>query len=184
MANRRTYDRAPTSRDAPTSSDATASRDAGRDAPDGALAGVASDAQSGALSRPGVWMHPSDQAAAATLALAALVAIGMTWLVLGGGRGQLVDVDRVERRPLEFRLDVNQATWPELALLPGIGETLARKIVASREQDGAFREADDLLRVSGIGPKKLAALRPYLLPLQPAGFAAGSLHEGDTIAGG
>ncbi len=53
------------------------------------------------------------------------------------------------------RLDLNHATFEELTHLPGIGLTLAKRIVAARP----FRSVDDLDRVSGIGPGKLAALR-------------------------
>jgi competence protein ComEA len=51
-------------------------------------------------------------------------------------------------------------------LLPGIGETLARRIVASRETDGPFRNHTDVLRVQGIGPRTLERIRPYFSPLE------------------
>jgi competence protein ComEA len=57
-------------------------------------------------------------------------------------------------------VDVNRATAAELTALPGIGPALAARIVASRETEGPFRTADDLLRVAGIGPAKLEAIRP------------------------
>ncbi|MBM3321999.1 ComEA family DNA-binding protein [candidate division WOR-3 bacterium] len=56
-------------------------------------------------------------------------------------------------------LDLNRADAPELEALPGIGPELARRIVAYREQHGRFNSPDELRRVSGIGPKRLAALR-------------------------
>jgi len=55
--------------------------------------------------------------------------------------------------------------WPELAQLPGIGESLGRRIVESRRQDGPFIDHDDLRRVQGIGPRTLERLKPYLCPL-------------------
>ncbi|HEY1064654.1 MAG TPA: helix-hairpin-helix domain-containing protein, partial [Pirellulales bacterium] len=55
-----------------------------------------------------------------------------------------------------------RAEWMQL---PGIGEILASRILASREAHGPFTRHDDLLRVSGIGPKTLAKLKPFLLPL-------------------
>jgi competence protein ComEA len=57
-------------------------------------------------------------------------------------------------------VDVNRATAAELTALPGIGPALAARIVASREAEGPFRAADDLLRVAGIGAAKLEAIRP------------------------
>jgi len=50
-------------------------------------------------------------------------------------------------------------------LLPGIGEMLARRIVESRREHGLFVDHEDLLRVKGIGPKTLQAMRPFLLPI-------------------
>lgn len=70
-------------------------------------------------------------------------------------------------------LQLVRSSWPELAQLPQIGETLARRIVESREADGPFLDHDDLLRVRGIGPKTLEGIRPYLLPMPDAeGLAA------------
>ena len=55
-------------------------------------------------------------------------------------------------------VDVNRASIQELQALPGIGPVLAERIVQSRAEDGPFRVARDLLRVSGIGPAILARL--------------------------
>ena len=57
------------------------------------------------------------------------------------------------------------AEWLELALMPNIGEQLAKRIVADRTQRGPFKELEDLLRVRGIGPRTLETMRPFLLPL-------------------
>jgi competence protein ComEA len=66
--------------------------------------------------------------------------------------------------PIEnLQLDPNQATLREWASLPGIGLTLAGRIVAARTQQGGFREKKDLLLIHGLGPKKVEALRPYLI---------------------
>jgi competence protein ComEA len=59
-------------------------------------------------------------------------------------------------------VNVNTATVEELQLLPGIGETRARAIVAAREQRGGFKSVDELVAVKGIGEASLARLRPFL----------------------
>ena len=66
-----------------------------------------------------------------------------------------------------------QAAWPELSLLPNIGEQRAKDIVASREHDGSFLDINDLQRIRGIGPKTVEGLRPYLLPIPDAENVAG-----------
>lgn len=66
-------------------------------------------------------------------------------------------------------IDVDRASAAELERLPGIGPSLAAKIVAERERNGPFRGAEALLRVPGIGPRKLERIRPYLAaPRAPA----------------
>jgi DNA uptake protein ComE-like DNA-binding protein len=61
-----------------------------------------------------------------------------------------------EKIPLG-NIDINTATEKELTTVPGIGHVMAARIIAARP----FRSADDLKRVSGIGEKKYAQIRPY-----------------------
>ena len=60
------------------------------------------------------------------------------------------------------RLDLNTATAEELAELPGIGESLAERIVTYRQENGAFIDVEELRSVYGIGEKKLEAIRAYI----------------------
>ncbi len=64
------------------------------------------------------------------------------------------------------------ATVAELLRLPKVGPALARAIVADREAKGPFHTLQGLDRVSGIGPKLLEAIGPYLA------------FQGGTTAGG
>jgi competence protein ComEA len=100
------------------------------------------------------------------MVLVGLAATVGWWLSQGGWRGQLIEVDRAPPQSAAFQVDINQADWPELAELPGIGRTLAERIVECRRADGPFVDLDDLARrVRGIGPKTLDKLRPYLQPM-------------------
>ncbi len=56
-------------------------------------------------------------------------------------------------------LNLNTATAEELETLPGIGEELARRILAYRTERGGFESIEELLNISGIGEKKLEDLR-------------------------
>ena len=57
------------------------------------------------------------------------------------------------------KLDLNQATVEELDALPGVGPAIARRIVAFREKNGAFKRIEDLMNVRGIGEKTFLRLR-------------------------
>jgi competence protein ComEA len=118
-----------------------------------------------------------DQAAVASLMLFALVGMGVYWFVHGGHRGELIEIDRAGPLTARYLVDINAAGWPELAELPEIGETLARRIVESRAAAGPYGDHEDLLRVNGIGPRTLEKLRPYLLPMPGQEEVAGG---GDT----
>jgi competence protein ComEA len=114
---------------------------------------------------PRLVLRRADQAAAALVLAASLATIGLWWLWQGRIRGRLIDIDQAAPVAVDFKIDVNQADWPELALVPDIGEQLARRIVENRRQNGPFRDLDDLRRVRGIGPRTLETMRPFLLPL-------------------
>lgn len=55
-------------------------------------------------------------------------------------------------------VNINTASAAELERLPGIGPALAAAIVEERQRGGPYATPEDLLRVSGIGDKKLAKL--------------------------
>jgi len=114
---------------------------------------------------PRLTLRRVDQAVAAVFLALALAAIGGHWLWQGRLRGRMIDIDRVDPLTIKLQIDVNEAQWPELALMPDIGPELARRIVSDREERGPFRDLDDLRRVRGIGPRTLEAMKPYLLPL-------------------
>jgi competence protein ComEA len=114
---------------------------------------------------PRLVLRRADQAVAAMLTAVSLAAIALWWAWQGQFQQRLIDIDRAEPIAIEFKIDVNRADWPELALMPNIGEQLARRIVADRAERGPFRDFADLRRVRGVGPKTLDSMKPYLLPL-------------------
>lgn len=72
--------------------------------------------------------------------------------------------DTAARRAL---LDINQATNEQLEALPGIGPVLAQRIIAYREKHGGFKSVNELRNISGIGPKRLAAIRDLVIVDSP-----------------
>ncbi|BAU57263.1 helix-hairpin-helix domain-containing protein [Halorhodospira halochloris] len=53
-------------------------------------------------------------------------------------------------------VDINSANAAELTTLTGVGPTLAEAIIEHRDLHGPFNSADDLTKVSGIGPATIA----------------------------
>jgi DNA uptake protein ComE-like DNA-binding protein len=79
-------------------------------------------------------------------------------------RAEQAQLDDVRRQAASLDaptglVDLNTASNRQLQNVPGIGVQLAARIVAGRP----YRSVDDLLRVSGIGPKLLAKLRPHVI---------------------
>ncbi len=63
---------------------------------------------------------------------------------------------------LHGALNLNTANVEQLVLLPGVGESRARAIVALRKERGGFKKVDELVDVKGIGEAALAKLRPFV----------------------
>jgi len=128
--------------------------------------------ENGPDNRPRFWLRRSDQVFVGTLLTLAVSLVFVHWLRLSDWGRQTVEVDRLPAGQYQYSVDINGATWVEWAQFDGIGETLAKRIVAERQANGPFEAIDDLRRVKGIGPKKLEQIRPYLT-LEPAQATAG-----------
>jgi competence protein ComEA len=86
----------------------------------------------------------------------------------GGGSGAADSARGTEsrpgaiRRPLATPVDVDRATVAELQELPGIGPSLAARIVADRNANGPFGTLAALDGVSGVGPTLINKLGPHV----------------------
>ena len=63
---------------------------------------------------------------------------------------------------LKVYTDLNTITKPLLLGIPGMSEGEARSILNYRKAHGGFEEVEDLLKVPGIGKKRLAELSEWL----------------------
>ena len=65
------------------------------------------------------------------------------------------------------KVNINTATIEELVALPGVGPTLAGRIVEYREKAGQFNSVEELLNVKGIGEKNFEKIADYLTVGEP-----------------
>jgi competence protein ComEA len=99
------------------------------------------------------------------VALTTLIGSVLVWLITHSAlQGSIRTLPTEESRELDpARLDLNAATVAELRLLPGVGDTLAKRIDAFRTLYGPFPNVDELRKVPGMKPALLERIRPHLV---------------------
>lgn len=81
----------------------------------------------------------------------------------GGSRSDTAsDGARASTTTVPLIVDLNRANAADLDRLPGVGPSTAKAIIDHRTRNGPFASVDDLLAVRGIGPAKLAEIRPWV----------------------
>lgn len=68
----------------------------------------------------------------------------------------------VEEERKTIIININKADSLELQKLNGIGESLATSIVKYREENGYFKDIEDLKNVPGIGESKYESIKEYI----------------------
>jgi competence protein ComEA len=91
-------------------------------------------------------MRKSRRFAAATLAFAFAV-LASSGIALAA-----------EKAVPQGRVNINTASVEQLSALPGVGPSLAARIVEYRQKSGGFKTANELMNVKGIGEKSFAKL--------------------------
>jgi competence ComEA-like helix-hairpin-helix protein len=88
---------------------------------------------------------------------------------------------------MENRVDLNLADVVALTKVPGVGPTLASRIIAYREEHGPFLLSEEVTAVSGIGPATYEEMRDHItatlpdeLPLPNQAFNAEEGEEAMT----
>ena len=60
------------------------------------------------------------------------------------------------------KVNINKASAAELTKIPGVGESTAQKIISYREENGKFKNIEDIKNVSGIGDSKFEKIKDYI----------------------
>ena len=97
-------------------------------------------------------------------AVTAILAAGTVWLYAADGRPGAVTQapSSVAGRSGGAVLDINAAGTGALEELPGIGQTLAERIILARTENGPFDGPEALMAVPGIGPATWEDIAPYV----------------------
>jgi competence protein ComEA len=132
---------------------------------------------SGAVARPDVYRLPADaRVKDVVLAAGGLLAEADSEAVNLAAPLQDADHIRIPRRgevapapappaaahSSERRINLNTAGSAELEDLPGVGRTLAERIIARREEQGPYRSVEDLREVTGIGARLFEQIAPLV----------------------
>lgn len=97
-------------------------------------------------------------------------------LVRGAGARRRPSAAPAGQAPRPGPIDLDRAPAAEIEGLPGIGPTLAARIVAARDSGGAFGRLEALCEVRGVGPVLAERLRPLVTfsgPPRPVSVACG-----------
>jgi competence protein ComEA len=65
------------------------------------------------------------------------------------------------------KIDINAADASQFATLPGIGPKISQAIVAYRDENGPFRDIEDIRGVGGIGEKRFEAIKELIKTENP-----------------
>ncbi len=132
----------------------------------------------GSVLQPGVYLVPVDsilenalEAAGGAHPDADLNRVNLAMTLVDGQQVYIPDkqnngpeqpLEESQSHSMDNIININLAGPAELEQLPGIGPSLAEKIVEYRLTHGFFLEVEDLLKVSGIGPAKLDQIRDLI----------------------
>lgn len=83
-----------------------------------------------------------------------------SYITENSGNGVIMEDDSESNS--DSIVNINKATQTELETLPGIGPSLASRIIEYRESNGKFSKKEDIKNVSGIGDSKYAKMEEFI----------------------
>lgn len=70
--------------------------------------------------------------------------------------------DKTQNKGVNGKVNINEAAQSDLENLPGIGPSIASRIIEYREQNGKFGKIEELQNVKGIGNAKFSNIKEYV----------------------
>jgi len=129
----------------------------------------------GAVNQPGQYTLPprsrvndAVHAAGGPIADADLERINLALILHDGEHIHVASVGEAIPTPTRYgisadgRIDINLADAALLETLPGIGPTIAQRIMEYREMNGQFETIEAIQKVQGIGPGKFETIRDLI----------------------
>ncbi|MDP8228257.1 MAG: helix-hairpin-helix domain-containing protein [Candidatus Electryoneaceae bacterium] len=89
------------------------------------------------------------------------------WVETADRHQSSIETPTYQKPTVENPLNLNYAVKTELEMLFGIGPKKADQIIQFRQDCGNFESVDDLMKVSGIGPKTVERLREIVTVIAP-----------------
>ena len=77
-------------------------------------------------------------------------------------KAEVAESENLNTQPQTAKVNINTADAKTLESLPGIGPAYAARIMEYRIKNGSFASYDDLLKIKGIGKKRLEKLLPFI----------------------
>lgn len=86
----------------------------------------------------------------------------ISYIISNSGENILVEEGNNKKEGVNEKVNINTATQTELEELPGIGPSLAQRIIEYRETNGNFQSIEDLQNVKGIGDSKYGNIKDHV----------------------
>jgi len=88
-------------------------------------------------------------------------AIEKEYIIADSGDNVITEENKMKKSNNSL-VNINEATQTELETLPGIGPSIALKIISYREEKGKFSSIEDIKNVSGIGENKFESIKELI----------------------
>jgi competence protein ComEA len=83
-------------------------------------------------------------------------------LLLAAASARAGETAAAPTQPEAAKVNINQASAAQIALLPRIGAKVAERVVEYRKEHGSFSRPEELMEVKGIGEKLFLILKPHV----------------------